>query len=222
MNSEELKKLIKNLPTVPGILRKNDFFNSAVVIPFVLKNGEYYLLFEKRAANIRQGGEICFPGGEYDPKLDKNFTETAVRETVEELGIDINKINVLGILDTLIGPMGVTVDSCLATLDIKDINELNIDNTEVEKVFIIPVSFFQDNPPQIYHVQLVVHPHYTDENGNLVNLLPSRELELPERYNQPWRAGKRKIYVYKLKEGVLWGLTAALVREVVYRLKEIE
>lgn len=222
MNSEELKKLIKNLPTVPGILRKNEFFNSAVVIPFVLKNGEYYLLFEKRAANIRQGGEICFPGGEYDPKLDKNFTETAVRETVEELGIDINKINVLGILDTLIGPMGVTVDSCLATLDIKDINELNIDNTEVEKVFIIPVSFFQDNPPQIYHVQLVVHPHYTDENGNLVNLLPSRELELPERYNQPWRAGKRKIYVYKLKEGVLWGLTAALVREVVYRLKEIE
>jgi 8-oxo-dGTP pyrophosphatase MutT (NUDIX family) len=222
MNSEELKKLIKNLPTIPGILRKNEFFNSAVVIPFVMKNGEYHLLFEKRAANIRQGGEICFPGGEYDPKLDKDFTETAVRETVEELGIDINKINVMGILDTLIGPMGVTVDSCLAILDIKDINELNIDNTEVEKVFLIPVSFFRDNPPQIYHVQLVVHPHYTDENGNLVNLLPSKELELPERYNQPWRAGKRKIYVYKLKEGVLWGLTAALVREVVYRLNEIE
>ncbi len=221
MNSEELKLLVKNLPTAPGILRKDEFFNSAVVIPFVMKDGEYHFLFEKRSANIRQGGEICFPGGEYDPKLDKNFTETAVRETIEELGLDKSKIKVLGILDTLIGPMGVTVDSCLATLDIKDIDELNIDKIEVEKVFLVPVSYFQNNPAQIYHVQLFVHPHYTDENGNIVHLLPSRELELPEKYNQPWRAGKRQIYVYKLKEGVLWGLTAALVREVINRLKEM-
>ncbi len=219
MNKEDLKKLVKNLPSSPGILRKDEFFNSAVIIPFILIDGEYQLLFEKRAANIRQGGEICFPGGEYDPELDKNFTETAVRETVEELGIDINKINVLGILDTVIGPMGVTVDSCIATLDINDVDELSIDKTEVSNVFLVPVSYFRNNPPKEYYVQLMVHPHYTDEKGTTVHLLPSKELELPEKYNQPWRAGKRKIYVYKLKEGVLWGLTAALVREVIYRLK---
>ncbi len=219
MNKNDLNKLIQGLPTVPGILRKDEFFNSAVIIPLVWKDNEYHLLFEKRAANIRQGGEICFPGGEFDPKQDKNFTETAIRETVEELGIRKNKIKVLGILDTLLGPMGVTVDSCLATLDIKDISELDIDTTEVEKVFFIPVSYFQKNPPEIYHVQLVVHPHYTDEKGNIVHLLPSKELELPEKYNQPWRAGKRRIFVYRLSEGVLWGLTAALVREVAERLK---
>jgi coenzyme A diphosphatase NUDT7 len=219
MVTEDLDKLIKNLPSVPGILRKDEFFNSAVIIPFVLINGEYHLLFEKRAADIRQGGEICFPGGEYDPERDKNLTQTALRETVEELGIEINKINVHGVLDTLIGPMGVTVDSCIATLDIKDIDELSIDTSEVEKVFLVPVSFFQKNPPDVYHTQLVVHPYYTDENGDLVNLLPSKELELPEKYNQPWHAGKRKIFAYKLNEGVLWGLTAALVREVVNRLK---
>lgn len=219
MNKDDLNALVSNLPETPGILRKDEFFNSAVVVPFVLKDDEYHLLFEKRAANIRQGGEICFPGGEYDPALDKNFTETAVRETVEELGIDITKINVLGILDTLIGPMGVTVDSCIATLDIKDIDETNIDKSEVEKIFLIPVSWFQKNPPEEYFVQLVVHPHYTDENGNVVELLPSRELDLPLKYNKPWHAGKRKIFAYKLQEGVLWGLTAVLVREVVHRLK---
>lgn len=219
MNKDDLKRLVSGLPSSPGIMRKDEFFNSAVVVPFVMKDDEFHLLFEKRAANIRQGGEICFPGGEYDPELDKDFTETAVRETVEELGIDIKKINVLGILDTLIGPMGVTVDSCIVTLDIESPDELDIDKTEVDKVFLIPVSWFQKNPPEEYSVQLVVHPHYTDENGDVVHLLPSKELELPERYNQPWRAGKRKIYAYKLEEGVLWGLTAALVREVVDRLK---
>jgi len=219
MNREDLDKMVKSLPSSPGIMRKDEFFNSAVVIPFILKDNEYHLLFEKRAANIRQGGEICFPGGEYDPKLDKNLTETAVRETIEELGIEKNKINALGILDTLIGPMGVTIDSCLAVLDIKDISELKIDKTEVEKAFLVPVSYFQKNPPEIYHVQLLVHPHYTDEQGNLVQLLPSKELDLPEKYNQPWHAGKRKIFVYRLKEGVLWGLTAALVREVINLLK---
>ncbi len=219
MNKEDLKKLINNLPSSPGILRKDEFFNSAVIIPLIYLNDEYHFLFEKRAANIRQGGEICFPGGEFDPRLDKNLADTAIRETIEELGIEMNKVKVLGVLDTLIGPMGVTVDSCIATLDIKNIAELDIDNIEVEKVFLVPVSYFQNNPPDEYYVQLMVHPHYTDEKGNTVHLLPSKELELPEKYNQPWRAGKRKIFVYRLNEGVLWGLTAALLREVVNRLK---
>ena len=219
MNKKDLNKLVKSLPEVPGILRKDEFFNSAVIIPFVFIDGEYHLLFEKRAANIRQGGEICFPGGEYDPKLDKDFSETAVRETIEELGIGIEKIKVLGLLDTLLGPMSVTVDSSIAELDIKDLEELNIDKSEVEKAFLVPVSWFLNNPPEEYFVQLIVHPHYTNEKGETVHLLPSKELELPERYNQPWHAGKRKIYVYRLKEGVLWGLTAALVREVINRLK---
>ena len=219
MDKDDLNKLIRGLPAVPGILRKDEFFNSAVIIPLVWKDNEYHLLFEKRAANIRQGGEICFPGGEFDPKLDKNYTDTATRETIEELRIDKDKIKVLGILDTLLGPMGVTVDSCLAILNIKDIGELHIDTTEVEKIFLVPVSYFQQNPPEIFHVQLVVHPHYTDEKGNIVHLLPSKELELPAKYNQPWRAGKRRIFVYRLSEGVLWGLTAALVREVADRLK---
>ncbi|HEY6906402.1 MAG TPA: CoA pyrophosphatase [Ignavibacteriaceae bacterium] len=219
MNQKDLNNLVIGLPEVPGILRKDEFFNSAVIIPFVLIGDEYHLLFEKRAANIRQGGEICFPGGEYDPKYDRNFTDTALRETIEELGIDRERINVLGILDTVIGPMGVTVDSCIATLNIKNIDELNFDKTEVEKVFLVPVSYFLDNPPEEYFVQLMVHPHYMDDKGNTVHLLPSKELELPEKYNRPWRAGKRKIFVYKLKEGVLWGLTAALVREIIHRLQ---
>ena len=76
-------KLIESLPKETGILGKGDFLNSAVLIPLIKLKDEYHLLFEKRAAHIRQGGEICFPGGQLDKEKDKSIIETAVRETVE-------------------------------------------------------------------------------------------------------------------------------------------
>ena len=39
-------------------------------------------------------------------QMDSNFEETAVRETVEELGIDKNEIEVIGELGTLFGRFG--------------------------------------------------------------------------------------------------------------------
>lgn len=88
MKKDDLKKMISNLPKYPGVLGRDRFFNSAVLIPLVKKNKEYYILFQKRAASIRQGGDICFPGGGFEKDLDKNFKQTALRETKEELGIE--------------------------------------------------------------------------------------------------------------------------------------
>ncbi len=120
MNKFDLERLTGKLPEHPGIMRKYDYLNSAVLIPLVMINGEFNFLFEKRAAHIRQGGEVCFPGGEVDPDIDSSFRETAVRETVEELGISKEKIKIIGSLDTLIGPIGVTVDSLIGILEIQD------------------------------------------------------------------------------------------------------
>ena len=219
MKKDDLLHLTKKLPTVPGILRKNEYFNSAVFIPLVHINDEFYFLFEKRAANIRQGGEVCFPGGEFDDGIDNSFEETAIRETVEELGIDKTKIRVEGILDTLIGPMGVTVDSFIGTLDIQSLAEISFDRNEVEKVFMIPVSFFENNEPEKYYVTLEVHPTEIDKNGVKVETLPVKELQLPERYSRPWGGRKNRVLVYKTEEGVIWGITAELVFEVIKKLK---
>ena len=172
MNNDQLHTLSGKLPQTPGILGKEEYFNSAVLIPLILINDEYYFLFEKRSASIRQGGEICFPGGEFDKGLDKNYRETAVRETEEELGIKREQINILGCLDTFIGPMGVTVDSFVAVIDVDDINNLNFDKDEVEKIFTIPVSFFKNNPPAEYEIRMEMHPYYVNEKGEKVDLFP--------------------------------------------------
>ena len=95
MKKNNLKELISNLPKHPNVLGRNRFFNSAVLIPLVKIKGEYHLLFQKRAANRRQGRDICFPGGGCEEGADKDFKDTALRETFEELGICKKDIKIL-------------------------------------------------------------------------------------------------------------------------------
>jgi peroxisomal coenzyme A diphosphatase NUDT7 len=219
MKAIDFKKLKQILPKVPGILRKKEYFNAGVLIPLVWHKDEYHFLFEKRGAKIRQGSEICFPGGEYDSGSDKTLLETAVRETEEELGIGKERIKVIGKIDILVGNMGVTVDPFLAEIKIKNLEELKPDKDEVEKIFLLPVSYFYETPPQTYYLRLEVHPYYTNVKGEKIELFPAKELELPEKYLAPWTAGKHKVFAWRTEEGTIWGITAALIHEVVSKIK---
>ena len=201
------------LNTSPEILGKDKYFNSAVLIPLFNNKNQLHILFEKRANKIRQGGEVSFPGGEFDSQLDNSLEETAVRETIEELGIEKDKISLLGKLGTLVAPMGVSVDAYTAYLNIEDISRLPFDRTEVEKVFSLPLEYFLKNKPEEYNVKLEVHPNEFDSNGNELQLLPVKELGLPKRYARPWTKGKHRILVYKTPEEVVWGITAEIVFE---------
>jgi coenzyme A diphosphatase NUDT7 len=214
MNGIDFEKIKNKLQDKSPILDDDEYFNSSVLIPFVKIDGEYHLLFEKRAKGIRQGGEISFPGGEYNDKTDKNYIATAIRETIEELGIENEKINVIGQLGILMIP-GVIVNSFIAEVKIENLQKINFDKTEVEKVFTVPVSFFKSNEPEVYHVRLEAHPFYYDENGIKVELLPTERLGLPEMYSRPWGKIKRKVYVYNFNGEVIWGITAALVKKVI-------
>jgi len=213
------ERLKIKLTNQQGVLSKEKYFNSAVLIPLVKINDDWHLLFEKRADKIRQGGEVSFPGGEYDAKDNENFEETAIRETVEELGIDRDKIEVIGRMGTLIAPMGVSVDPFVAFLKINNLNELSIDKNEVEKIFTIPLSFFLNNQPLKYFVQVEVKPSFTNEKGETVELLPVKRFGLPKRYSKPWRGGKHRILVYETDEETVWGITAELVFEFAKLLK---
>ncbi len=221
MKNIDLKKLSTVLPGIPGVLSKEEYFNSAVLIPLILLNGEFHLLFEKRSALIRQGGEICFPGGEIDIKIDKSFEETAIRETMEELGISESKIQKIGCLDTFVGPMGITVDSIIAELNLREISKINYDKNEVEKIFTVPLSFFLENPPEIYEMRLELHSYYLNDNGEKVDLLPVKQLGLPERYSKPRQGKKHKVYVFKTQNEIIWGITAALIMELISKIKKI-
>jgi len=220
LNKEFLKKIKLILPKFPSIQGKEEYFNSAVLVLLTLIDREYHFVFQKRKNDIRQGSEICFPGGGYDFQKDKNFKNTAIRETIEELGVSKSNIDIIGQLDTVVAPMGATIDTFLAILKVDSLSKLNINRDEIEKLFHIPISYFLKNKPEEYSVLLKIFPSYKNKTGEEIILFPSKQLNLPEIYHKPWGNKKYKVFVYKINGEIIWGITARLIYDLVLRISK--
>lgn len=73
---------------------------SAVLVLFVVNESDVEILFIRRSTRIgSHRGQIGFPGGRLEAG-DVNPGMTALRETQEELGLDPQKIRLLGMLPT--------------------------------------------------------------------------------------------------------------------------
>jgi peroxisomal coenzyme A diphosphatase NUDT7 len=218
MRSSRLIELQQKLEKSPGILGRNEYFLSAILVPLVEIEGEEHLLFEIRADHIRQGGEVCFPGGHYDSRKDSSYLETALRETHEELGIQPDSIKLIGQLDTLVSPRGIIVECFLGAIDIGNLGELQLDAEEVAEVFSVPVRWFLDNPPEVYHTRVETQSSYIDDQGRKKVLLPVEDLGLPARYKKNRSEWIRRVVVYRRGSQIIWGLTAAIVENLIAQL----
>lgn len=214
MKKENLKELSLNLPKEPGVLGRTRFFNSAVLIPLIKINGEYHLLFQKRAAGIRQGGDICFPGGGFEEGIDKDFKDTALREIHEELGIEAKDIKIIGQLDTYVAPIGAIIEPFIAKIKKSVLKTMKIDENEVEKTLLIPVSFFKNTQALEYTLSHEIQPYRFNEKGEKEVLFPVEELGLPDTYKKPWGNKRHKIWVYKYENEVIWGITSVIINDL--------
>lgn len=77
------------------ILTRNPKF-AAVNILLYLKNSEWYFPLMVRSTNERDrhSGQISLPGGKKE-ESDKDFSQTAKRETSEEMGIDEHYVRII-------------------------------------------------------------------------------------------------------------------------------
>lgn len=216
MDQELLISKFKSANT--GISGSDEYLNCSVVA-LVLTDGTPQFLFEKRAEGTRQGGEISFPGGVIDTSIDKSPYDTALREVEEETGISPELFSELLPLDTIISPMGALVHPFAGFVKGVKEKDIVIDELEISEVFTIPLSFFIDNEPQIYHVKLTVNPSSADDDGRVIELLPSKKLNLPPMYHKPWGNMLHRIYYYKTDFGPIWGLTARIIIDFMKRIK---
>jgi 8-oxo-dGTP pyrophosphatase MutT (NUDIX family) len=69
---------------------------AAVLIPFVILENEWHILFTRRHADLPEhSGQVAFPGGRADPE-DRSPEETALREAYEEIGLPPPSVRILG------------------------------------------------------------------------------------------------------------------------------
>jgi len=219
MKKVNLSDLKKKLPSIPGIHGRGELLTSVVMVLLTEIDGEYHFVLEERNAQIRQGGEVCFPGGMFDEGTDISPQETALRETTEELGLPAEKIEIVGRLDTLVAAMGAVIEIFVGVMH-TDFSSLKISRDEVEKVFTIPVSYFMKNGPEVHKVLIRMFSSEIDPvTEEEIVYLPVLELGLPERYLDPCGNFKQNVYVFKTAEGVVWGLTAQIIMDFVRILK---
>jgi len=214
MKKEELNNLLNNIPAEVDILGRDKYFHSVVLVPFLEVDGELHLLFQKRAKNIRQGGEISFPGGGFDPNLDDGISQTARRETIEEIGIETDKVHILKRFHTVLNPLGNVIDVFIGKLDITDLNQLVPNKSEVDYLFTVPFSFFQNTPPKTYKLKVEVNSMEVDETGNRRILFPAKALNIPEKYYDTWSGRKLPVYCWQVNNETIWGITAEIIFEL--------
>lgn len=215
-DNEEMKRVFSD----PNhFIREDEIKKSVILLPLVEIDGRMQILFEVRSPNIAQGLEVCFPGGRREV-FDVNDEMTGVRETMEELGIEEEKIEILGDLGSLMNDSQQYIHGFVGRLKIHKIEELRPDLAEVQEIFAVPLDFFMQNKAKNYEISIHMQSRFQDENGEEVVLFPARELNLPERYHSKWRVRKRKIYLFEYKEYKIWGITAAFLVDFCERLKK--
>ena len=121
----KLDKFFKKIDGKDRIIGKEKKLNYSVMVLFCKIEDEINILFEKRAMNIAQGGEISFPGGKIE-KEDISCIETALRETFEEIGIKKERITNVTHYGKLLIPTGQLIDVQFGVIENFSYDELKI------------------------------------------------------------------------------------------------
>lgn len=192
----------------PGAAGKHSYYS--VLVPLIEKEGELYLLYELRAAHMkRQPGEVCFPGGKVEPG--ESFQQCAVRETVEELGVMEEDIQIINQMDVLHTYSNFTLFPFLGVIKEEALDRLECNPDEVDEVFLVPINHLFNNEPFLYKMQIA--PQIKED-------FPYEKIRFPKTYK--WRKGTNDIPIYEYENRIIWGLTGRVTMNLMEVLKSQE
>ncbi|XP_060239640.1 mitochondrial coenzyme A diphosphatase NUDT8 isoform X2 [Meriones unguiculatus] len=116
LSAEEERRCRQLLAGTTARLRSRPA-TAAVLVPLCLVRGVPALLYTLRSRRLvgRHKGDVSFPGGKCDP-TDKDVIQTALRETQEELGLEVTKEQVWGVLQPVYDRVDEVFELALAHL----------------------------------------------------------------------------------------------------------
>ncbi|MFL2722997.1 MAG: NUDIX hydrolase [Gammaproteobacteria bacterium] len=111
------------------------------------KDAEYKIVFTKRSTKLKtHSGEVSFPGGKWED-ADNSLYETALRESNEEINLNIENVTKLGNLNFLLSRHKIEVNPYVGYLN--KFQEFE-GNFEIEEIFTVPISFLSDSKNVTY------------------------------------------------------------------------
>ena len=127
--------------------------------------GEYKIVLTKRTSLVgSHRGEMCLPGGRFEPDVDHSLKETALRESAEEIGLVSSNVEVLGSLEPRATRFGYLVSPYVGLLKLPQ--EFIAQPTEVDAIFEIPLAHLMapdalSSEPRVYSGTQVSTPYFT-------------------------------------------------------------
>ncbi|XP_070582651.1 mitochondrial coenzyme A diphosphatase NUDT8 isoform X2 [Erythrolamprus reginae] len=174
---------------------KKETMKAAVLVSLCLVAGEPAILYTLRSSTLTglYGGQVSFPGGKRDDS-DQDAITTALRETHEELGIQLKEDCVWGIMRPVPAKTNMMVAPVLANLGPLEDLTLKPNPQEVEAVFTLSFSHLLQEKNQsythycrkgIYSYTLPVFLHGPHRVWGLTAIMTELTLELlaPGKYS---------------------------------------
>ena len=121
---------------------ESSYVPAAVLVPVISTTSGLQVLLTQRALHLRHhAGQICFPGGRKET-TDPSYEATALRETSEEVGLDSDKVQVLGQLGKYYTVSGYQITPVIGLIQQHFIPRL--DSSEVSKMLSVPFDFLMN------------------------------------------------------------------------------
>ncbi|MDI9475513.1 MAG: NUDIX hydrolase [Natronincolaceae bacterium] len=203
-----------NISSIREAFRNKQFSNldpireSAVVVPIIKIDNKLHILFEIRALSLNnQPGEICFPGG----KIEKNESalDCAIRETVEELNICRDNIEIIGKLACSVTPSNMTIYSFCGILNNVNFDSIKFNKHEVASIFTVPIDELLNQTPLLSDMAINLTPPQS---------FPFHLIQKEEAYS--WKVGICPSYFYKYKDNIICGATAKILKNFLDTLEQ--
>ena len=178
----------------------------SVLIPIINISGKSHILYEVRAKKLKsQPGEICFPGGKME--MGESIIDAAKRETMEELNLKDDDIEIYGSGDYLVSPFNSVIYTVIGEIK-KEFKNINYSTDEVDSIFTVPIDFFLNNNPDVYENKLKF-----DASVNFPYHL------IPGGKNYNFKRGVDNTLFYKYNDKVIWGLTAKMTKNFIDKIR---
>jgi 8-oxo-dGTP pyrophosphatase MutT (NUDIX family) len=139
----QFKTLTRNLDMEHGLsgFSENHRLAAVLILVYPGEDGLNIILTRRTEHLPHHAGQISFPGGSVEPG-DASPVHTALREAREEVALDDNLVEVLGVLDITLLPSGFAVAPVLAVTE--TLPALSPCPEEVAEIFSIPLSVIAD------------------------------------------------------------------------------